>query len=310
MVSAPLLLGIGGAHVDRRGQVAGAYVPAASNPGTMREEAGGGTLNALRNAVQRGVAARLVSVRGGDQAGELVARTLAEWEIDDLSATFLDRVTPSYTAFLDAEGELIAGLADMTLYEQAFPRIVGRRHVRAAIGEADAVLVDANVPAAALEAVAGMASGPVYAIAISPAKAGRLAGILDRLACLSLTRREIERLADGSDPADALRFLRDGGCGSAIVSRGSEPLIGFDADGLFSLSPPPVAAVADVTGAGDALAGATIAALMRGLSLRAAAREGVAAAGLTIAAPTTVARLGAAPFAAALALVPEAAPVA
>ncbi len=303
----PLLLGLGGAHVDRRGRVSGAYVPAASNPGIMREEAGGGMLNALRNACQRDVAARIVSVRGGDQAGELVARALIDAGIDDLSATFLDRATPSYTALLDADGELIAGLADMNLYERTFPRIVVRRHVREAMGSADAILIDANMPKSAIEAVAGLAgSVPVHAIAISPAKVERLSGVLDLLACLFINRREAERLTGLSDPVDAARALAGRGLAAGVISAGASAVIGFDADGLFGLTPPTAQGVADVTGAGDALAGATVAARMRGLSLREAVREGLAAASLTIAAPTTVAELDAETFAQALALVPDA----
>ena len=47
-LSKPVLLAIGGAHIDRRGQVAGDYFPGASNPGAMREEIGGVVFNALR----------------------------------------------------------------------------------------------------------------------------------------------------------------------------------------------------------------------------------------------------------------------
>ncbi|MCA0013437.1 carbohydrate kinase, partial [Mesorhizobium sp. B294B1A1] len=65
MVKSPRVLAVGGAHIDRRGQVSGAYVPAASNPGTMREDVGGGVFNALRSAVRRGVSGSLLSVRGG-----------------------------------------------------------------------------------------------------------------------------------------------------------------------------------------------------------------------------------------------------
>ncbi len=68
------LFAVGGAHIDRRGQVSGAYVPGTSNPGVLSEEVGGVVFNALRNAVQHGVAASLLSVRGGDAAGDNVAR--------------------------------------------------------------------------------------------------------------------------------------------------------------------------------------------------------------------------------------------
>ncbi|RUY64715.1 PfkB family carbohydrate kinase, partial [Mesorhizobium sp. M7A.F.Ca.CA.001.05.1.1] len=68
--------------------------------------------------------------------------------------------------------------------------------------------------------------------------------------------------------------------------------------------------VADVTGAGDALAGATVAALLRGLPLRAALREGIAGATLAIESAAAVPEFTAASFAEALVLVPDAREVA
>ncbi|TIS30162.1 MAG: carbohydrate kinase, partial [Mesorhizobium sp.] len=69
--------------------------------------------------------------------------------IADLSAVFLDRTTPSYTALIDSEGELIVGFADMGLYDLAFPKQIRRAKAREAIAEADAILCDANLPTAA-----------------------------------------------------------------------------------------------------------------------------------------------------------------
>ena len=43
----PRILAVGGAHVDRRGQVSGAFVPGASNPGTLREDFGAGRFRCL-----------------------------------------------------------------------------------------------------------------------------------------------------------------------------------------------------------------------------------------------------------------------
>ncbi|TIU13799.1 MAG: carbohydrate kinase, partial [Mesorhizobium sp.] len=50
MMKSPTILAVGGAYIDRRGQVSGAFLPAASNPGTMREDVGGAVFNALRGA--------------------------------------------------------------------------------------------------------------------------------------------------------------------------------------------------------------------------------------------------------------------
>ena len=314
MVKSTKILAVGGAHIDRRGQVSGAYVPAASNPGTMREDVGGGVFNALRSTVRRGVSASLLSMRGGDAAGDTVSRAIAESGIADLSAVFLDRTTPSYTALIDREGELIVGFADMALYDLAFPKQMRRSKVREAIAAADAVLCDANLPSSALERLVSLAADkPVYAIAISPAKVVRLIPVLGALALVFMNRREAVVLAGVNANAaerDVIDGLRCSGLASGVVTAGSAPVLGFDDTGAFTILPPAPRRVADVTGAGDALAGATIAALLRGLPLRQALREGVAAATLAIESADAVPDFTAAAFADALALVPEAREVA
>ena len=310
MVKSPKILAVGGAHIDRRGQVSGPYVPAASNPGTMREDVGGGAFNALRSVVRRGVSASLLSVRGGDAAADTVSSAIARAGIADLSAVFLDRTTPSYTALIDRDGELIVGFADMALYDLAFPKQIRRAKVREVIAGADAILCDANLPSSALERLVALAAGrPVYAMAISPAKAVRLIPVLGALALLFMNRREAIALAGSSADAagqDFVDSLRRAGLRSGVVTAGGDPVLGFDDAGAFSILPPPSRKVADVTGAGDALAGATVAALLRGLPLRAALREGVAAATLAIESTDAVPAFTAATFAETLALVPDA----
>ena len=314
MVKSVKILAVGGAHIDRRGQVSGPYVPAASNPGTMREDVGGGVFNALRSMVRRGVSASLMSVRGGDAAADTISKAIADASIADLSAVFLDRTTPSYTALLDRDGELIVGFADMALYDLAFPRQVTRSKVREAIAAVDAILCDANLPSAALERLVPLAVGkPVFAIAISPAKIVRLKPVLGHLAAVFMNRREalaLTRLDAAASQQAIVEGLKRVGLGSAVVTAGGGPVLGFDHDGVFAVMPPTPRRVADVTGAGDALAGVTVAALLRGAPLRGALREGVAAATLAIESADAVPEFTAATFAEALALVPDAQEVA
>ncbi|RUV37046.1 carbohydrate kinase family protein [Mesorhizobium sp. M7A.F.Ca.MR.148.00.0.0] len=314
MLKSAKILAIGGAHIDRRGQVSGAYVPAASNPGTMREDVGGGVFNALRSAVRRGVSASLMSVRGGDAAADTVSRAIAETGITDLSAVFLDRTTPSYTALIDIEGELIVGFADMALYDLAFPKQIRRSKVREVIAAADAILCDANLPSSALERLVALAAGkPVFAIAISPAKVVRLIPVLKKLSLVFMNRREAMVLAGVAANArqrEVVDGLRCSGLVSGVVTAGEAPVLGFDETGAFSIMPPNPRKVTDVTGAGDALAGATVAALLRGLPLRVALREGIAGATLAIESANAVPEFTASSFAEALALVPDAREVA
>lgn len=307
-MTSPKILAVGGAHIDRRGQMTSPFVPGASVPGTMREDVGGGAFNALRTAVQRGATGAMLSMRGGDAAGEMVARAIAGSGIADLSAIFLDRATPSYTALLDREGDVVAALADMQLYEIAFPKQLRRAKMREEIAAADAVFCDANIPAAGLQRLAALAEGkPIFAIAISPAKAVRLTEVLPTLACLYMNRRETAALAGmgSDDPAEAIvTRLKAIGLTRGVITQGSGPVIGFDASGVVSVTPPAPRKVADVTGAGDALAGAMTVALLGGRPLGAALREGVAAALLALESASSAPELSRSDFARALALVP------
>jgi pseudouridine kinase len=306
----PKILAVGGAHIDRRGQMTSPFVPGASIPGTMREDVGGGAFNALRTAVQRGAAGAMLSMRGGDAAGDTVARAITGSGIADLSAVFLDRATPSYTALLDREGDVVAALADMQLYEIAFPKQLRRAKVREEVAAADAVFCDANIPAAGLQRLAALSAGkPVFAIAISPAKAVRLAEVLPALSCLYMNRREAAALASmgGDDPVEAVvARLKALGLAHGVITQGSGPVIGFDASGVISVTPPAPRKIADVTGAGDALAGAMTVALLGGLPFGKALREGVAAALLAVESASSVPELSKRAFGEALALVPEA----
>lgn len=309
-MTGPHLLGIGGAHIDRRGQTLHAHIPSVSNPGIMREEVGGGVFNALRSAVQRGLSASILSVRGGDAAGNAVAAEAARTGIGDLSAIYLDRSTPSYTALLDNHGDLVTGLADMSLYDLAFPKQIKRRRTRDAISAADAILIDANIPAPGLQHLLPLCAGkPVFAIAVSPAKVARLADSLCAVGCLFMNQAEAAILCHEATESDVgmIAKLRDAGLSTGVISRGSLPLLCFEPARAYVIQPPPVPEIADVTGAGDALAGTTIAALLRGLPLHKAIREGMAAARLAVETISAVPELSPPAFEKALAAIPPAA---
>jgi pseudouridine kinase len=304
----PLLFAVGGAHLDRRGQSSVPFVPGASNPGIMREEPGGGVFNALRLVVQRGVAAEILSVRGGDRIGDMIGAAIHAAGIRDGSAVYMDRATPSYTAILDEHGDVVAAIADMALYELALPKQLRRRKVRDSIAIADAVFCDANLPSDALQQLADLVGErPLFALAISPAKAQRLRPIFSNLSCLFMNRREalaLTGLSQNAELKDIYAALRAEGLRGAIVSNGGDAALAFSGDEAFSILPPAVNSIADVTGAGDALAGGTIAALMRRTPFQAAMREGMAASMLTLQTHSAGPRFSPQEFDSALACIP------
>ena len=306
------ILVMGGAHVDRRGRIAGETAPGASNPGTWFVEAGGGAFNAARSLAGLGVKVRLVSPRGGDPEGELVAAAAVAAGIEDTPFVFLDRTTPSYTAIIERDGNLVIALADMELYRLFSPRRLQQRAMREAIADAGLILTDANLPAETLAAMAGAAAAasvPVAGIAISPAKVERFGPSLRALAFLFMNEAEARALTGQTpaDPADWPKALRAAGLAAGVVTRGGKGVIAFDAARAITLTPPAIPALGDVTGAGDALASGFLSAHLAGHDLAEALRQGVAAAVITVRSPHAAAEeMSQAALAAALSLVPDA----
>jgi sugar/nucleoside kinase (ribokinase family) len=229
----------------------------------------------------------MISPRGGDPIGEMVGEAADFAGIDDRPFVFLDRRTPSYTAILENDGNLVIALADMDLYRLFVPRRLSIRWVREALAASDRILFDANLPEETLAAIVAKARDlgkPTAAIAISPAKAVRLKACLEGIDHLFLNEAEAAALA-GSRPETAeewLPLLRAAGISGAVVTRGRRELLAFSGGRAAVLQPPVAEPVLDVTGAGDSLAAGTLAALMAGLPLEEAVRHGAAAAALTV----------------------------
>ncbi|MCM2477019.1 carbohydrate kinase [Rhizobium sp. CG5] len=281
------ILVFGGAHVDRRGRIHGATVPGASNPGHFLEEPGGGAFNAARALARLQHRTVMISPRGGDAAGAQVSAAALSAGIDDRPFVFLDRATPSYTAILERDGNLVVAIADMDLYRMFSPRRLKVRAVREAMSAAGAILCDANLPDDTLTAITKAARAeqmPVFAIAISPVKVLHFRASLEGLDLLFMNGAEAASLAGRrpDEPGGWPALLRAEGLRSGVITSGAQAVIAFDETSAFRLAPPPLECIADVTGAGDGLAAGTIAGLMAGLPLNQALRRGAALAALTL----------------------------
>lgn len=300
----------GGAHIDRRGRISGTTAPGSSNPGSWFEEAGGGGFNAARNLARLGHSVRMISTRGGDAAGEMVTAAAAAAGVIDSPLTFLDRQTPSYTAILENDGNLVIALADMELYRLFSPRQLQRRALREVIAASKLVLTDANLPEETIAALAQSAAGNrriVAGIAVSPAKVIRYRPCLSHLSFLFMNESEARALT-GKEAAEAEEWpalLRGLGINGGVVTRGGRAVVAFEGDSTCVVVPPALPALADVTGAGDALASGFLSARLAGRNIADCLRHGIAAAGLTLRSPLAASEeMSAANLEQALALVP------
>lgn len=284
------ILVIGGAHLDRRGRTDAKAVPGASNPGQWFEEPGGGAFNVARNLARLGHPVTLVSPRGGDAEGERVAFEATSLGISDRPVTFLDRRTPTYTAILDHDGDLVIALADMALYDLFQPRRLTTTQMRGLFEEADLIVTDANLPAATLADLALIAAErrlPLHAVAISPAKVVKLRPILPQLAMLYMNAAEAAAVAGTrtEQPAAWPDLLRAAGLANGVVTQGRRGAVIFGPGESASFVPEPVETVGDVTGAGDSLASGVIDGLVLGENMAACLKRGTALATLTVASP-------------------------
>ena len=286
------ILVLGGAHIDRRGMIETETAPGASNPGSWMEEAGGGGFNAARNLSRLGFQVRIIAPRGGDVTGEAVAEAAKQAGVEDtpFTFTFLDRRTPSYTAILERDGNLVIALADMDLYKLFTPRRLKIRAVREAITASDILLCDANLPddtLTALGLVARACEKPLAAIAISPAKAVKLKAALGDIDILFMNEAEARALTGetAANVRDWPDILRKAGLCGGVVTRGASEVVAFNGTEKAILHPPLIREVKDVTGAGDAMASGYLAAIAEGKTIAEALRQGAAAAAITVQSP-------------------------
>jgi pseudouridine kinase len=284
------VLCIGGCVVDRIGETAEAMArPHTSNIGRMRSGFGGVARNVAENLARLGVPVRLVSRIGRDADGQALVSTTAAAGVD-VSGIETDPGldTASYTAIFNGEGELVIGLADMTVLGAITASRVRDEIVRA--GRDDLVFMDANLEPATIGAIAaarpaGLAAGPV-----SQQKVTRLRPALPSIDYLFLNRYEAAVLADRQVTGDAgelAKVLAAGTARSGLVTAGREAGAAWGSGMTVTIAAPPARPV-NVNGAGDALAAATLARLWHGDDFFQAARIGMAAAALTIEVPATV----------------------
>ena len=285
---------VGGATMDHAAFTLAPPVPGASNPGAASTSVGGVGLNLARDLARLGHRTRLVTLVGKDADGDAI---IAAATADGVDATGIGISTVSrtatYRAALDHAGGLIIGIADMAIFDEITPELAAA----AIAATPDGMLVlDANLPAptlAFLVDAAASSARPVAAVAVSPAKAVKLAPLLDRLTLLFATRREAAALlGEPDDPSvptrDLAARLAGRGAAHAIVTDSGDPLAAATkAEAhLFATFP---AHVRSVNGAGDALAAGMLHGLAAGRGFFDAVLSGLAAAAITVEEDGTVA---------------------
>lgn len=292
LAESPGAVVIGGANMDLKARSHAKATSHTSNPGHGSMAPGGVGRNIAENLGRLGNRVHLVSVVGRDPLGEnLLSHTAAAGvRIEHVART--DRPTGTYTAVLDADGELMVAIADMDATTELGPDQI--QSARDVIATAGVLVIDGNLGRDALEHALDL-SGAVRTIfePVSVPKAAGLKDALDgRVYAVTPNRDELAALTDLPTRTDkqvrtAAGALHSRGIELVWIRVGERGSLLSTADGLVEIPALPTT-VEDVTGAGDAMLAAFCHVLLDGGSPEQAARFGHAAAALTIASPHTV----------------------
>jgi pseudouridine kinase len=220
-----------------------------------------------------------------------ILRHLDHLDVDiSASIKFEDYRTAAYLAVLNEQGDLYFGLDDMNILNCLTPERL--RACAGLLADASLVFVDANLPPAALKTIFAMAERaniPVIADATSGAVAPRLEPYISQMYLLTANRSEANALlrskvevSGRSSGIQAAREFVRMGAKIAIVPI-AEGGVCYATSQIFGHIPAVITQIKDTTGAGDALTGTTIFALLNDLDLDESVRLGVTAASLTLA---------------------------
>ncbi|MBR7836041.1 winged helix-turn-helix transcriptional regulator [Actinospica durhamensis] len=304
----PPVVVVGGANLDIKARSSAAAIAHTSNPGHTSTTPGGVARNIAENLARLGTPTQLIAAVGRDPYGErLLADTRA-------AGVLLDHVhrgehpTGSYTAVLDADGELLLAVADMSATDNLRPEHL--QSARELIAHAALLVLDGNLPAATTAHLLDLAHSADLRVVLDPVsvpKAARLTPLLsperpifaltpnlDELRALTSEDTRAQDTAETeASLSRAAAVLHDRGVRHVWIRLGADGSLlstrtpGQGAATLHRLAADP-AEVQDVTGAGDAMLAAFAYALLAGHAPADAARHGHAAAALTLESTHTV----------------------
>lgn len=291
---------VGAANLDRKLRSLAPLALHTSNPASQGESFGGVARNIAENLARLGTTVALLTAIGNDSSGAALLSHAESLGIDTHGALRLpDAASGTYTAVLDADGEMVVALADMALYDRLTPGFVAAR--QAQLASSALVVADLNLPLDTVEAIVAEARRNEVAlvlVAVSGPKMARLPRDLAGVRLLILNAGELaarvgRTLGDDAALEAAMREVQAQGARDLVVTRGAAGVLLTTADGAIAQLAAPAAEVVDVTGAGDAFAAAVCWSLARGdaqgpIDLLLACRRGLRLSSLTLGTKDTV----------------------
>ncbi len=289
--SAPYTVVVGGVNVDIGGRSSGPLVAADSNPGVVRTSLGGVGRNIAHNMALLGLDVRLLTAFGGDGHAQRIAASCGALGIDVSRALQIPgERTSTYLFIADEKGDMALALADMDIYRHITPAYLASQIQL--LQNAQLVIVDANIPAEAIDWLARHVKPPIFADPVSTAKGSKLRPALGKLHTLKPNRIEAELLSgvaitDERSLNRAADALLATGLRRVFISLGGDGVLAADHSGRVRL-PCMKGEMVSTTGCGDAFMAALAWAYLEGTALEETARAGAAAAAIAMESRETI----------------------
>ena len=140
---------IGAANLDRKFNVIKDLQPETSNPVTSTRSVGGVARNIAENLGRMGETVAFLSVCGNDSEWDMIHKLSVPFMNLDHVQAIESANTGSYTALIDANGNMQYGLADMEVYNYITPEfLIKRTHL---LIKAKCIVVDLNLDKSAMD---------------------------------------------------------------------------------------------------------------------------------------------------------------
>lgn len=255
------IFAIGGANVDRKFHLDGYVQYGTSNPSTVTESVGGVARNIAENLGRFGNEVKLITLLGKDQGANFIEKESKSFVNLDYVEVLPDVKTGSYSAVLDAHGELVLAMADMSIYDSMLPSVI-KKH-EALLSNAKCIIVDLNCPKETVVYLQNLACTRGVPFAIIPVSAPKIKNMPDDLIGVTYficNRDEAEaylniRILNDQDYSIAVKMLLEKGASNVILTLGDQGAMVGNVEGVFYFKVEKTSEIIDVTGAGDAFVG-------------------------------------------------------
>lgn len=281
----PTILCFGAMHMDKLARCYHPFVEGTSNPVSSEVFVGGVAFNIARHLKSRQCEAGMVSCVGDDPSGRHLLAHAAEWQIGCEFVHISEKMpSANYTALLNPDGELVAGLSDVAIYDQMTVEQLAP-HLEA-FKQWSYWVLDANLPARTLHWLCqNKGNTQVLAAPVSVSKAKCWQQILEFTDFWIGNAKEASVLCgfqveDAPSAYEAAEKLRKLGTKTALITLGAKGIVVSSVPVGGHWQTPP-AQVQNVNGAGDAFFAGFISTFAKGASIKNSLELGLALASLT-----------------------------